>query len=164
MIGVCTIGVMESLLHFLHVLAACVLAGTTVFVGFCMIPVLRKTLDDQERLRFLTALGPRSRVLMWTSAAILLATGLYRVWPILGTPVWQMPYGTLLLMKIILALSVWALMAIHDFLLGRRMAQVGPQDPSYPSLRRWTIALAQIQLLLLLAVLWAAVRLRLYTW
>ncbi len=155
---------MEIFLQYLHVLFGCVFAGSAVFVGLCMIPVLRASLNERDRMSFLAALGPRSKTLMWTSAGFLIVTGSYRISTIIGTPVWETPYARLLKFKIALAVIAFGLMAIHDFWLGPRMTRGNPGSPEFNKARRRTIIFAQLQLAAVLGVIWLAVRLRLYTW
>ncbi|MBI2070613.1 MAG: CopD family protein [Elusimicrobia bacterium] len=154
----------ENLFQFTHLLAASIFIGTTIFVGFAMIPALRKTLNDRDRMAFLSALGPRSRILMWVSIALLFGTGLWRAWSLFGTPLMRTNYGSVLKIKIALAVLAAGLMALHDFILGPKMTAGDPGSPKYKSTRRWLIIASQVQLLVILGVLWAAIRLRLYIW
>lgn len=154
----------ETLLQFLHVLGACILVGSTFFVAFVLIPVLRKEMGDAERLKFLRAMGKRSRILMWSAIIVLFAVGFFRIGNISGGFIWETDYGRLLIRKISLA-AVFVLLAfMHDFVLGARVARMNPSEPSYPKLRTATIVLAQVQFLVLLLIIFSSVRLRLYTW
>ncbi|MBI4369792.1 MAG: CopD family protein [Elusimicrobia bacterium] len=155
---------MEVLMHFLHLMAAAVFLGAGLFVGLAMIPAARAALGDKDRMAFLMALGPRSKVIVWSSIGIVVVTGFYRIRALFGTTLWRTSYGYWLEAKIILALAAIALAAIHDFGLGPKMTQTPPGTPEFQQLRKQIMILSQIQLVLILAVVFIGAKLRLYTW
>lgn len=155
---------MEVFLHFLHILAAAMLIGSTFFVGLVMIPVLRKTFEHSERRRFFVTMKNKARVFTWSAIFLLLITGFYRVFSILGTPVMRTEYGGILMQKIGLALALIALVFVHDFILGPKMTEAAEDDPGFKRLRLFTIVLAKLQLAALLLIILQAARLRLYIW
>lgn len=154
---------METTVQFLHVLSACILVGSTIFVGFVLIPTLRNAMDDAGRMGFLRKMSSRSKMLMWPAIFILLATGFYRIAE-LGPYPWQTGYGTLLKAKIGLVFVFAILAFLHDFVLGARVVSMNPKDSGFKNFRRLTIIFSQFQLVALLAIIVLAVKLRLYTW
>ena len=154
---------METILQFLHVVSACVLVGSTLFIGFVLIPTLRESLPDQERLSVLRRMGFRARLLNWVSIFLLIGIGLYRIHD-LGGFFWDSPYGGILKLKVGLVSFFVILAFLHDFVLGAKATRMTSGTPEFKKLRRLTIILAQLQLVVLLAIIFLSVRLRLYSW
>lgn len=155
--------VSETFLQFLHVICACVLVGSTVFVGFVLMPTLRKAMGNEERMAFLRQMAFRAKIVTWSAIAILFAVGFYRIVGMINF-IWAGGYGTLLSVKIALALLFLALAAFHDFFLGAKVVNMNPSDPQFMTLRRIVIAFSQIQLVCLLIIVFISCNLRLYTW
>ena len=155
---------MEVFIHFLHLIGSGVFIGVGLFVGIAMIPAARAALEDKDRIAFLSALGPRSKIIIWSSIGIAVITGFYRIRTLFGTTLWRTSYGHWLEAKIILVLAAIALAWIHDFVLGPKMARTPPGTPEFIQIRKRLVVLAQIQLVLMLAVVFIGAKLRLYTW
>ena len=114
-----------------HLLAAAVWLGGTVVLVFVAVPVIRG-LEGKARATALRTLGRRWRPLGWGAMAILVASGL-------GLAVDQHALnahvllattgGRILLVKSVLVLALIASSALHDFVLGPRLARelAGPR-------------------------------------
>lgn len=113
--------------RIVHILAAAVWIGGTVFLAAVAVPYAR-TLDEARRSEVVTALGRRFRPVAWTALAASAASGLYTMYRF-GLMNWASlraaEYGNGLLIKIGFAAIVIVLAAIHDFVLGPRFERTG---------------------------------------
>lgn len=109
-----------------HVLAAIVWVGGTVFLAAVAAPALR-SLPAPERGALMARIGRRFRVVGWGALLLLVATGLHTMGRLglLSAPVLTgTPDGRLLLVKLALVAGILALTAAHDLLLRAGGAQV----------------------------------------
>jgi uncharacterized membrane protein len=121
-----------------HVLAAILWVGGTVFLAAVAAPALR-TLPPQERGALMARIGRRFRVMGWTALALLVATGLHtsaRLGLLSADVLTGTAEGRLLLVKLVLVVGILALTAAHDLLLRSGGAQV-------PTKRRTALGLAR---------------------
>jgi uncharacterized membrane protein len=131
----------ELLFNVLHVLAATVWVGGTVVLVFVSVPVIRR-LEGDERAAALRELGRRWRPLGYGALALLGVSGFAlagkeHVFSRGGTVAW------LLGAKIVLGVTLLVVAAVHDFVLGPRVAREireGLPQKSRPLLVRvgWT--------------------------
>jgi uncharacterized membrane protein len=109
----------QSLLVAVHVLAAAVWVGGTVALVFVGVPVVAQ-LEGDARVRSMRLLGRRWRPIGYGSLLVLGVTGVP-----LAADDWDAGVGFrwALLVKVASAIALAALAALHDFVLGPRLAQ-----------------------------------------
>ncbi len=129
-------------------------------------PALRRLDDRAQRARLLADVGERYRLVGWAAIAVLLVTGginaVGRWGPdALASPAfWRSEPGTLLLAKLLLVVVIVALSGVHDFVLGPRLSSLSratPEEPAAAGLRRQTLRLARLNMILALVVVLLAV-------
>jgi len=108
----------ESILVTIHVLAAAVWVGGTTALVFVGVPVVAR-LEGEARARSMRALGRRWRPLGYGALLVLGVTGVP-----LAAADWDSGIGFrwTLLAKVCAAMALVALSALHDFVLGPRLA------------------------------------------
>jgi putative copper export protein len=109
----------ESVLVAVHLLAAAVWVGGTIALVFVGVPVVAR-LEGDARARSMRMLGQRWRPLGYGSLLVLGATGVP-----LAADDWDAGSGFrwTLLAKVISAVALVGLAALHDFVLGPRLAR-----------------------------------------
>jgi uncharacterized membrane protein len=109
----------QSLLVALHLLAAAVWVGGTVALVFVGVPVVAR-LEGEARARSMRLLGRRWRPIGYGSLFVLAVTGVP-----LAAEDWDAGPGFrwTLLAKVASAVVLAALAALHDFVLGPRLAR-----------------------------------------
>lgn len=134
---------------------------------------VRRTVPPESRTALMATVGKRFSALGWSAIFTLVCTGIYNAVRFLGS--WDALWGTtfrhLLLVKLALVAVMIGLLIAHDFFLGPRQRDLGRRfQESHPSalepaaakqtlqrLRRWTVLIAQLNLLLgVLVILLAA--------
>ena len=109
----------ESVLVAVHLLAAAVWVGGTVALVFVGVPVVAR-LEGEARSRSMRLLGQRWRPIGYGALLVLGVTGVP-----LAADDWDSGPGFrwTLLAKVASALALVALSALHDFVLGPRLAR-----------------------------------------
>ena len=109
----------ESVLVAVHLLAAAVWVGGTVALVFVGVPVVAR-LEGDARARSMRLLGQRWRPLGYGSLLVLGVTGVP-----LAADDWDSGSGfrLTLLAKVVSAVALVGLAALHDFVLGPRLAR-----------------------------------------
>lgn len=115
---------MMVLLVWLHLLAAIIWIGGTIFLSVVLVPVLKCAPVASQRALLFRTIARRFRVVVWDAIAVLLFTGpllLHQIGiPIVGPSRWPPVLAVKLgLMTILLFLTL-----IHDLILGSRVAQI----------------------------------------
>ncbi len=154
----------DLIVQYLHVLAAMVLVGSALFIGLILVSVARKEMEPKARMQLLSKVGHRAKWFGWGAIAVLAGTGLYRIKELIGTPLWDTGYGRILMGKIHWVLLYLVLAILHDFVLGPKMSKMDPADPKSKKIRVPTLILAKFQVLVLLTIVFYAVRLRMFSW
>jgi uncharacterized membrane protein len=110
---------MQSVLVAVHLLAAAVWVGGTVALVFVGVPVVAR-LEGEARGRSMRLLGQRWRPIGYGSLLVLGVTGVP-----LAAEDWDVgpDFRWTLLAKIVSALALAGLAALHDFVLGPRLAR-----------------------------------------
>jgi uncharacterized membrane protein len=151
---------------YLHILATVLWLGGMMFLALIALPSLRRLEDAPTRARLLSEIGRRFRGVGWVAVGVLVLTGSLNAvgrwgWSTLtAPPFWSSEPGRLLSAKLVLVAVMVLLSAGHDFVLGPRVAALAasdPRDPQLARLRRGTVALARVELLLGLLVVALAV-------
>jgi uncharacterized membrane protein len=143
---------------WLHVLAAITWIGGMIFISLILSPATRD-LPEPIRSQLFQTIGTATKAIGWIAILVLLATGLLNVLHLQIQ--WNTLIGRILIIKLSLVTVIIILSALHDFILGPRLAArlrtAAGQDPFLPGLRRRVAWLARINLLLALGVIYLAV-------
>lgn len=105
---------MVVVLVAIHVLAAAVWVGGVVALVFIGVPVVR-TLEGAERARAMRELGERWRPIGWGALGVAVVSGL----PLAADE----GFGALLGVKALAVATMAGLSALHDYVLGPRLAR-----------------------------------------
>jgi putative copper export protein len=105
-----------------HLLAACAWIGGLLALMVIVLPTLRRS-GSATAPAVITTLLPRFSTLALTAALVIVATGLYQSWRLVGGlgPLFGTGYGRLLLVKIGLFLLLLAPAAVNRFVLKPRL-------------------------------------------
>lgn len=145
-----------ALIIFLHVMAAIVWIGGTIFMALIIQPVIRKALSLQQRMAVYHETGMRFKKVQWVCLGILLLTGTFMVWK-RGVPFES--FTSLISTKIALVVVVIVLSFLHSQIWGPRLvaSSSDPQSPSYLALVRKLRIFGQINLLASLVIIFLAI-------
>ncbi len=153
---------------WLHIIAACVWIGSSVFLVVGVLPFFRGR-DDRLFLDFIVWSAPRLRAVGWGSLAVLLVTGVYNLaargltfGQALDGSLWHGPFGRTLAEKLAVVVLIVVLTAFHDFYWGPRTLALRRLDPGSAAAqraRKVTMRLGQVSLLLSLIAVFLAVML-----
>jgi copper resistance protein D len=151
----------------LHVLAALVWLGGTLFLGLVGAPVLRRVGPPELRARLFRQLGERFRAVGWAAVATLLVTGVANLHfqGVLESDVlfraafWQTPYGRTLQWKLVAVAAILGISAIHDLAVGPAASRYPAGSPEADRARRLAAWLGRAAALLGVAIVIFAVRL-----
>jgi uncharacterized membrane protein len=153
-----------QLVSYVHLLAAITWVGGTLFLFMVLVPVIRKAQDPPgASVRILSAAARRFRVVAWVALATLVGTG---IWILVERGLsaeeimtGQSRYFDLLRLKMALVVLIIMLSALHDFVLGPRLARAleatrrGPTGQTEGSRARKTVSyLARVSVVLALVV------------
>jgi putative copper resistance protein D len=151
----------------LHVFAAMVWIGGTVFLVLVGAPALRDVEPEALRDRLFEAIGLRFRYVGWIAVGILVLTGagLLRVkgwlsWQVMGSrDFWSLPLGHTLAWKLGAVAVMVVLSAAHDLALSPGRVQEAKASPDWPRRRRRLVLLARAGAIAAVVVVVFAVRL-----
>jgi uncharacterized membrane protein len=171
---------LDALVLWVHILAAISWVGGMIFVAFILGPYVRRSFPPEQRTPLMAAVGKRFSILGWCAIFTLICTGIYNAVRFLGSwdALLSTTFGHILLVKIALVGVMIVLSILHDFFLGPRQRDLSrlmfrsqplSSKPSLPGtgeghtlrrLRRWTILIAQMNLLLGVVVILLAASLQ----
>jgi copper resistance protein D len=152
----------------LHVLAALLWLGGMFFLGVVGAPVLRAIEPAALRQRLFHLLGVRFRTVGWIAIAVLVTTGTIMLrargllaWSgVLGAAAfWRTPLGVALAFKLAAVVTMIAVSAVHDFIVGPAASRADAGSAEAIALRRRAALLARLNALVGLLLVIAAVRL-----
>lgn len=106
----------EGLIVWLHLVAASIWVGGSVFIGVILSPMLNTiTKTVEERIVLLIKIGRRFSYIAIPAFGILILTGIYNSKAFLFEPsmLYQTSYGVILLIKIILVVATLIAYIIH---------------------------------------------------
>ncbi|GEM_PF-158230 len=176
---------LDTLVLWIHILAAITWIGGMIFMVGIVGPYVRKTFPPEERAPLMAAIGQRFGLLSWGAIFTLIVTGIYnavrfvRTWDVLLNTT----FGHILLVKIALVAVMTGLSVTHDFFLGPRQRDLNAQlrksqtlasetpeqktlmasaQQRLQRLRRWAILVAQLNLALGIVVILLAASLQSY--
>ncbi len=112
----------QALVTWIHLMAAAIWVGGSLFIGIVFSPLL-KTMSDslEERIQIMIRVGKRFNKIAVPSLIALVATGLYNSHMLLSKPdlLAATSYGTFLLIKILLVVALLITYAIHVHIIRR---------------------------------------------
>lgn len=146
----------------IHLLVAAAWVGGSVFLALAVIPALRAPQFRPFLPDLLHLIGRRARVLGWAALIILVVTGqvillLRGITPStwFDPTFWRTGFAHTLGTKAVLVALVLGLTALHDFGVGVRAVELARKAPGSPEalrLRRLSVWLARVGLLLSIAI------------
>jgi uncharacterized membrane protein len=152
----------EAINPWLHILAATILVGPQFFLFIAAIPAIRTVEDAQARARAMRVVTTRFGYLAWGAIIVLIITGignLYEIAPVDADKINDLNYGTIFMVKMTLLVIVIVLMALHSFVLGprlMRMTEQGVSEEQLASVRRISMIVSGVNLLLTLGIIFCA--------
>lgn len=106
----------QAIITWIHLVAAAIWVGGSIFIGVVFSPIL-KTMSDslEERMRIMIRVGRRFNKIAVPSLVVLMATGLYNSHMLVVRPelLTATSYGSFLLVKILLVISLVITYAVH---------------------------------------------------
>jgi uncharacterized membrane protein len=143
----------SMILIWIHILAAMFWIGGMLFFSLVLVPSLRG-LPASQRADLMSQIGQRYRRAGWISLAVLLVTGLLRLYQLgfapLATDGW-------IWTKLALVLVMIGLTLLHDLLLGPRSIQISRSTAAPHPLQQNVRWMARLNLVIGLFVVLAAV-------
>lgn len=147
---------------WLHILAAVVWIGGTVFLVLVLVPATRQPEYRGISVSLIHWTGVRFRWIGWVCLGLLLLSGTFNLayrgvgWvDVWSGQLWQGPFGRVLGIKLLLVGLILLISVLHDFAIGPRATVMGQQNPASPravQLRRQAVWLGRFNLLLALVV------------
>jgi uncharacterized membrane protein len=145
---------------WIHIIAATIWVGPQVFLFAVAVPALRTVADTQERARLMRMITTRFGYLGWGALAVLVVTGIGNIYEKDDRDfLFDQNWGVIFQVKMTLVILIIALTALHSFVIGPRMlrAQESVADEAQiASMRRFSILISGVGLLLSLGVLFCA--------
>jgi len=153
----------QAILTWIHLIAASIWVGGSLFIGIVFSPLLKTMTNSlQERMQIMILVGRRFNKVAVPSLIILMATGLYSSYMLLGKPelLLATSYGIFLLTKIILVIALVIIYVIHvrvirkdieDQIMENKMSEI-----QIRKLRKKIIILGEITVVLSIAILFFA--------
>jgi len=153
----------QAILTWIHLLAAAIWVGGSIFIGVVFSPILKSiTTSIEERIQIMIKVGKRFNKIAIPSLIILMATGLYTSHQLLSNPNLLMAtsYGTFLVIKIGLVIALIVTYAVHvrvirkdveDKIMSKQMSLQEIQK-----LRKKIIILGEITVVLSVVILFFA--------
>ena len=147
----------QSIVFWIHLLAAATWVGSQVFMFAAVVPALRAMGDEAARYRAVVVLNRRFAWLGWGALAILVLTGINNAIREDDVFDFDVRYGWIFVAKLVLVAVVIALTAIHSYVLGPRLMalQEGGQARAaeLSRMRRQSIQLSAVNLLASVVIL-----------
>ena len=153
----------QAILTWIHLVAAAIWVGGSLFIGIVFSPLL-KTLTDslEERMQIMIRVGRRFNMIAVPSLIILMVTGLYSSHTLLSKPelLVTTSYGTFLMIKIILVIALIITYAVHVRVIRKdveeKIMSNQMSEPQIQKLRKKIIILGEVIVVLSVAILFFA--------
>ena len=153
----------QAILTWIHLVAAAIWVGGSLFIGIVFSPLLKTMTNSlEERMQIMIRVGRRFNVVAVPSLIILMVTGLYSSHVLLSKPelLVATSYGTFLIIKIILVIVLIIIYAIHVRVIRKdieeKIMSKQMSEPQIQKLRKKIIILGEITVVLSLAILFFA--------
>lgn len=128
---------------WLHVIAASIWIGGTIFLAAVLVPMIRRPEYRAFAPAVLQSAGERFRKIGWASLLVLMVTGVANLtfrrfaWTDVGDPHgWNSRFGETLATKLVVVATIMVLSLAHDLWVGRRATAAWQADPSSEESRR----------------------------
>lgn len=155
----------DAAVHWLHLTAAILWVGGTLFTSLVIHPVLRASVPEAQRLAVYREVGRRLTVVQWATWGVLLATGLYKLHALRDTPeIFFGAWGRILAVKLVLVAAMVALSLVHSVFWGPALVRAGGTPAERAALARRAAFWGRINGLLMLAIVFCAALLRFNPW
>ena len=148
---------------WLHIMAAVVWVGGTIFLVIVLVPAIRRREFAGAAPGLIRFTALRFRWVGWFCFAVFVVTGIVNLvargigWQELQQAVfWRGSFGSTLAIKLILVAAILAISGFHDFFLGPRASDAWESNPASAEtlrLRRQAVKLGRLNLLLALTVM-----------
>jgi uncharacterized membrane protein len=149
----------ESIVFWIHLLAAAIWVGSQVFMFVAVMPALR-TLDDTARRGAVLVLNRRFARLGWGALAILVLTGIENIMRRQDETDlvfdYDFRYAWIFAVKLVLVGVVIVLTGIHTYVVGPRLMtlqEIRAGSEELAGMRRLSIVLSALNLLAAVAIL-----------
>ena len=143
---------------WLHIMAAVIWVGGTLFFALVLIPVLRQSEFSAVATAIVRWTGLRFRWVGWLCFLVFIFTGSINLafrgvaWNDLSSAIfWSGSFGSVLALNLLAFTVILALSAIHDFIVGPRAAAAWQNDPKAAvtgRLRKQAVRIARLNLTL----------------
>ena len=153
----------QAILTWIHLVAAAIWVGGSLFIGIVFSPILKTMANSvEDRIQIMIRVGKRFNKVAVPSLIILMATGLYNSHMLLSKPdlLLATSYGNFLIIKIILVIALIVTYVIHvrvirkdveDKIMSKQMTSNQIQK-----LRKKIIILGEITVILSVIILFFA--------
>jgi uncharacterized membrane protein len=146
---------------WLHILAATVWVGPQFFLFLAAVPAVRTLEDAKQRAQVMRVLTTRFGYLAWGAMLVLVVTGVGNMYEKDESTdfLFDHNWGTIFEVKMTLVIAVIVLTALHSFVIGprlMRMQESVADEAQVPSLRRVSMMVSGLGLLLSLGILFCA--------
>ena len=153
----------QAILTWIHLIAAAIWVGGSIFIGIVFSPILKTiTTSTEERIQIMIKVGKRFNKVAVPSLIIMMITGLYSSHLLLSKPDLLMAtsYGQFLTIKIVLVIALIITYAIHVRVIRKDVEDqiMSNQMPiqQIQKLRKKIIILGEITVVLSVAILFFA--------
>jgi len=153
----------QAILTWIHLMAAAIWIGGSLFIGIVFSPLLKTMADSlEERMKIMILVGKRFNKIAVPSLIILMVTGLYSSHVLLSKPelLVSTSYGTFLIVKIILVIALVITYAVHVRIIRKDVEEKIMSNQMSTSqiqkLRKKIIILGEVTVFLSIAILFLA--------
>jgi putative copper export protein len=153
----------QAILTWIHLIAAAIWVGGSLFIGIVFSPLLKTMTDSlEERMKIMIRVGKRFNKIAVPALIILMATGLYNSHVLLSKPelLVSTSYGTFLIVKIILVIALVITYAVHVRVIRKdveeKIMSNQKSEPQIQKLRKKIIILGEVTVVLSIAILFFA--------
>jgi len=153
----------QAILTWIHLVAAAIWVGGSLFIGIVFSPLLKTMTDSlEERMQIMIRVGRRFNKIAVPSLIILMATGFYSSHVLLSKPelLVATSYGTFLIVKIILVIALVITYVVHVRVIRKdievKIISKQMSESEIQKLRKKIIILGEITVVLSVAILFFA--------
>ncbi|MDA0988417.1 MAG: CopD family protein [Chloroflexi bacterium] len=115
---------------YLHIIAAMLWMGGMLFLGLVLVPIVQTIQPPGSGAPIIRAVGRKFRPIAWICIGTLLVTGVinlnhwgYTLLDLFSGDILDTEFGRVLAIKLNVVLVIIVLSALHDFVLGPRLAR-----------------------------------------
>ncbi len=153
----------QAILTWIHLMAAAIWIGGSLFIGIVFSPLLKTMTDSlEERMKIMIRVGKRFNKIAVPALIILMVTGLYSSHVLLSKPelLVSTSYGMFLIIKIILVIALVITYVIHVRIIRKDVEEKIMSNQMSTSqiqkLRKKIIILGEVTVFLSIAILFLA--------